>query len=79
VRAALGRRTAAAGVGFFAAYGLVLVALTRAPAAPVAAVRETSVVMLTAVAGRGLPSVARRRRLLGAALIVGGVAAIALG
>ena len=35
----------------FAAYGLVLAALRLAPAAPVAAVRETSIVIATALAG----------------------------
>jgi drug/metabolite transporter (DMT)-like permease len=78
LRAAVDRRSTLAGVGLFGAYGLALVALTRAPAASVAAVRETSVVMLAAVAGRGLPSGPRRRRLAGAALIAVGVAAIAL-
>ncbi|MFL6138466.1 MAG: EamA family transporter [Frankiaceae bacterium] len=78
LRAAIDRRSTAAGIGLLGAYGLVLLALTRAPAAPVAAVRETSVVMLAVVAGRSLPTGPRRRRLAGAALIVVGVAAIAL-
>jgi drug/metabolite transporter (DMT)-like permease len=67
------------GVGMFGAYALALAALERAEAAPVAALRETSVVMAAvaaAVAGRGrLPA----GRLAGAAAVVGGVAAIALG
>ena len=42
-RAAFGWRPVVAGIATFAAYALVLKALTIAPAAPVAAVRETSV------------------------------------
>ena len=45
LRAALSWRTLLAGVGFFGAYALVLLALRLAPAASVAAVRESSVVM----------------------------------
>jgi drug/metabolite transporter (DMT)-like permease len=63
----------------FAAYALALAALERADAAPVAALRETSVVMaaLAAIAlGRErLPA----RRLAGAVVVVAGAAAIALG
>ena len=62
-----------------AAYLLVLAALERAEAAPVAALRETSVVMATvgaAIAGRErVPA----RRIAGAVLVVAGVAALALG
>ena len=47
LRAAADARAAAAGVGMVAAYLLVLEALERAEAAPVAALRETSVVMAT--------------------------------
>ncbi len=41
-------RTVLAGAGFFIAYGLTLAALKEAPAAAVAAVRETSVVIAVA-------------------------------
>ena len=55
IRAAADWRAAAAGVGMVTAYLLVLEALERAEAAPVAALRETSVVMAAAgaaLAGR---------------------------
>jgi drug/metabolite transporter (DMT)-like permease len=79
VRAALDRRSLPAGLGMVGAYVLVLAALERADAAPVAAVRETSVVM--AAAGAALAG--RERvppgRVAGAAAVVAGIAAIALG
>ena len=61
------------------AYLLVLAALERAEAAPVAALRETSVVM--AAAGAAIIGRERvpARRIAGAVLVVAGVAAIALG
>ena len=71
--------SAAAGIGMVAAYVLVLEALERADAAPVAALRETSVVMATV----GAALVGRERvpapRIAGAVLVVAGVAALALG
>jgi drug/metabolite transporter (DMT)-like permease len=79
LRAAADWRAAAAGVGMVTAYLLVLAALERAEAAPVAALRETSVVMAAAgaaIAGREKVPPAR---LLGAVLVVAGVAALALG
>jgi drug/metabolite transporter (DMT)-like permease len=79
LRRAADRRAAATGVGMVAAYLLILEALERAEAAPVAALRETSVVMAAAgaaLAGRkGVPTA----RLAGAVLVVAGVAALALG
>jgi drug/metabolite transporter (DMT)-like permease len=79
VRAALGWRAAVAGVGMAAAYLLALAALERAEAAPVAALRETSVVMATlAVALWGREQVSGAR-LAGAATVAVGVAVIALG
>jgi drug/metabolite transporter (DMT)-like permease len=77
LKAATNLRAAAAGAGMVAAYLLVLAALERAEAAPVAALRETSVVMAAAgaaIAGREKVPV---RRIAGAALVVAGVAAIA--
>lgn len=66
-------RTVAAGVGIYAAYGLVLLALTSAPAGPVAAVRETSVVMaMLLLAATGQERVTRAR-LAGAMLVAAGV------
>jgi drug/metabolite transporter (DMT)-like permease len=79
VRAAVGWRSVLAGVGMAAAYALVLFALERAEAAPVAAIRETSVVMATvAVAVLGRERVPPAR-IVGATVVVAGVAAIALG
>jgi drug/metabolite transporter (DMT)-like permease len=48
IRRAVSVRTVLAGAGFFIAYGLTLAALKEAPAAAVAAVRETSVVIAVA-------------------------------
>ena len=71
LRKAVDRRSVPAGVGMAAAYILVLAALERAPAAPVAALRETSI--LLAGVGGG------RRRLAGSALVVAGIAAVVFG
>jgi drug/metabolite transporter (DMT)-like permease len=67
-----------AGIGMFGAYALALGALARAAAAPVAAVRESSVVIATALAAAVLHEHVAGRRWLGAVLVVAGVAAIAL-
>jgi drug/metabolite transporter (DMT)-like permease len=66
------------GIAAFAAYVLVLAALERAPAAPVAAVRETSVVMATALAALLLRERVGPARLAGACVVAGGVALIAV-
>ena len=79
VRAALGSRAVLAGLGMCGAYALVLAALELAPAAPVAAVREASVLIATVLAGRLLSEGVGAKRLAGAALIVAGIAALALG
>jgi drug/metabolite transporter (DMT)-like permease len=71
LRAAVDRRSLPAGAGMAAAYILVLAALERAPAAPVAALRETGV--LLAGVGGG------RRRLAGSALVALGIVAVVLG
>jgi drug/metabolite transporter (DMT)-like permease len=78
LRAALGWRPALAGVGMFVAYGLVLLALRLAAAAPVAAVRETSIVIATLLGTVVLHEAVGRWRVLGSVVIVAGVAAIAL-
>jgi drug/metabolite transporter (DMT)-like permease len=78
LRGALGLRTAAAGVGMFAAYALTLAALRLAAAAPVAAVRETSIVVGVALGALVLREPVGRARFAGAFVIVAGVAAIAL-
>ena len=74
LRAAAGGAAALAGVAMFGAYALVLAALDIGPAAPVAAVRETSVVIATAAAALFLGEPVGRGRMLGAGLVAGGVA-----
>jgi len=79
MRRALTPRAVLAGAMMFGAYVLALGALERAEAAPVAALRETSVVMAAvgaAVVGRSRVPVTR---VAGACVVVAGVAAIALG
>jgi drug/metabolite transporter (DMT)-like permease len=77
LRAQLSARTALAGAGLFGAYGLVLGALELAPAAAVAAVRETSVVFAVALAWLALHERVGRARLAGAVLVAAGVALVA--
>jgi drug/metabolite transporter (DMT)-like permease len=72
------RWSAAAGLGMFGAYGLVLAALRLAPAASVAAVRETSIVMATALAAVYLHERVSPARAAGAVLVCAGVAVLAL-
>jgi drug/metabolite transporter (DMT)-like permease len=61
-----------------AAYGIVLWAMTRAPIAAVAALRETSVIFAALIGavllreGLGVP------RITGAVLVAGGIAALRL-
>jgi drug/metabolite transporter (DMT)-like permease len=62
-----------AGCGGFLAYVLVLAALKLAPAAPVAAVRETSVLFAVVLAAPLLGERVTRARLAGAALVLAGV------
>lgn len=69
---------ALAGIVSFVAYVLVLAALARAPAASVAAVRETSVLIVAAFAAPMLGERVRPARLAGAALVVGGIALLVL-
>jgi len=76
--AATGRRTGVAALFIFGAYALVLAALELAPAAPVAALRETSVVFATAYAALVLGEPAGPRRLAGAVVVVTGIAVLAL-
>jgi uncharacterized membrane protein len=59
------------------AYGSVLAALRLADAAPVAAVRESSVVIAALLAAVFLHEDVDRRRLSGALLVVAGLATIA--
>jgi drug/metabolite transporter (DMT)-like permease len=79
VRAELRPRSAFAGIGMLASYGLVLAALSRAPAPAVAAVRETSVVIASGLAAVFLGEPVGAARAGGAAIVAAGIAAIALG
>jgi drug/metabolite transporter (DMT)-like permease len=79
VRAAVRPTAIVAGVSSFGAYVLVLAALSRASAASVAAVRETSVVVATAAAAPYLRERVGAGRLLGAAVVVAGVALVSVG
>ncbi|MBD0290846.1 MAG: EamA family transporter [Thermoleophilia bacterium] len=79
LRAELRPPTVAAGLATFASYGLVLAALQRAPAASVAAVRETSIVIASALAAFVLREAVAPLRLLGAVLVAAGVALISAG
>ena len=78
LRTELRLSTFVAGVATFGAYCLVLLALQRAAAAPVAAVRETSVVVTALLAGRVLAERVGRARLGGAVLVAGGIALVSL-
>jgi len=78
IRAGFSRWSAAAGLFMFGAYGLVLAALRLAPAASVAAVRETSVVMATGLAAVYLHEHVSRERAIGAVLVCAGVVVLAL-
>ena len=57
---------------------LVLAALRRAPAASVAAVRETSVLIVAVLAAPMLGERVGPGRLVGAALVVAGIALVVL-
>jgi drug/metabolite transporter (DMT)-like permease len=74
VRAEFGVSTIVAGIASFTAYALVLAALELAPAAPVAAVRETSVVIAVVGASLFLGERVGPGRFAGAALVAVGVA-----
>jgi drug/metabolite transporter (DMT)-like permease len=79
MRAELRPRTLLTGALIVGAYGSVLAALRLADAAPVAAVRESSVVIAAVFAAVFLHERVDGRRLSGALVVVAGVAAIALG
>ena len=68
-----------AGCGGFLAYVLVLGALQLAPAAPVAAVREASVLVAVALAAPVLGERVTPTRLAGAILVVAGIVALGVG
>jgi drug/metabolite transporter (DMT)-like permease len=78
IRAGFSPWSAVAGIAMFAAYALVLGALRIAPAASVAAVRETSVVMATALAAAVLHERVGPARAAGAVMVAAGVAVLAV-
>ncbi len=78
LRAELGLATVGASFGVFGAYALVLAALALAPAAAVAAVRESSILFAVVLGALVLREPAGRARIAGAALVVAGVALVAL-
>jgi drug/metabolite transporter (DMT)-like permease len=78
MRQAVSAVTAVGGVAIVGAYGLVLLALTLAPAAAVSATRESSVVIATLLAGPVLGEAVGARRLAGAAVVVAGIVVLAL-
>ena len=73
LREQFGATAVAGAIAGFGAYTLVLLALRLAEAPPVAAVRETSVVIAVVLAAPLLGERVTRVRLAGAALVVGGV------
>jgi drug/metabolite transporter (DMT)-like permease len=78
LRNAWGPATFVAGIATFGAYALVLLALQRAAAAPVAAVRETSVVIAALLARGVLRETVGAPRIAGAAAAAGGIALLSL-
>jgi drug/metabolite transporter (DMT)-like permease len=78
LRAAVGVETVAIAPLTLAPYALVLFALRLAPAAPVAAVRETSVLVVTALAALVLKEHVSAWHAAGAAAVVAGVVLLAV-
>jgi uncharacterized membrane protein len=78
LRAELNRRSVVAGVGTFAAYAFVLGALQLASAASVAAVRESGVLVATALAVIVLRERVTAWRAGGAVLVVAGIVLLGL-
>ncbi|HEX7582371.1 MAG TPA: EamA family transporter, partial [Gaiellaceae bacterium] len=78
LRAEVSLRSIAAGIGTFAAYAVVLAALQLASAASVAAVRESGVLVATALAAIVLRERVNAWRAGGAVLVVAGIALLAL-
>jgi drug/metabolite transporter (DMT)-like permease len=79
LRAELSASAVLAGVLSFAAYALALAALELAPAASVAAVRETSILFAVALGAFFLRERVDGWRVIGAVAVVVGVALVALG
>ncbi len=79
LRRALNLPLLAGGVAALAAYGLVLVALGMASAPGVAALRETSIVMATAMAAVVLRERVEGSRWVGSVVLVAGIALVVSG
>lgn len=79
IRRALGRNAILAGIGGIGSYVLVLAALRLASAAPVSAVRESSVVIAVGLAGLVLGERVGRARLAGAVAVAAGTILVAIG
>jgi drug/metabolite transporter (DMT)-like permease len=79
MRACVTPAHALAGAAMILGYGCVLLALRHASAPAVSAVRESSVVVATALAAVVLHERVTRVRMAGAAIVVAGVALVALG
>jgi drug/metabolite transporter (DMT)-like permease len=78
IAAELRPSVALAGLATFGAYGLVLAALQRAPAAPVAAVRETSIVIAAGLAAAVVGERVSGTRFVGAVIVAAGVVLVSL-
>jgi drug/metabolite transporter (DMT)-like permease len=78
LRAELNPGSVAAGLLILTPYSLYLLALDLAPAAPVAAVRETSILVATALGALVLKERVSLGRWAGALLVVGGVVLVSL-
>jgi uncharacterized membrane protein len=78
VRNELGSATLVAAAANLGSFVLGLLALRRGAAAPVLAVRSTSIVFATLLAGRVLAERVTRTRLTGSVLVFAGVALLAL-
>jgi drug/metabolite transporter (DMT)-like permease len=79
LRAATTPAIVVGGAAVVGAYGLVLVALGMAPAPGVAALRETSIVMATALAALLLHERVARSRWIGSVVVVAGIALVVTG
>jgi drug/metabolite transporter (DMT)-like permease len=77
IRRELGWAVAAAGLANLGSFTLGLLALRHGPAAAVLAVRSSSVVIATALAGRLLAERVSRTRLAGSVLVFAGIALLA--
>jgi drug/metabolite transporter (DMT)-like permease len=78
IRRELGAGTVLAGIANVGSFALGLLALRYGPAAPVLAVRSSSIVLATLLAGRLLAERVARSRIAGSVLVFAGVVLLAL-